>query len=134
MHLIGGKNVADYPIEYYQFFIYFNEGDYYTCHDLLEEMWLTDRGNWFLKGLLQMSVAIYHYEYGNVKGARMMMQVAHDYLQDYRPKYWNLSLEPVIEFIEKSLSILPNDIDRVPFEDVQQLPKLPKLLINLEDD
>jgi uncharacterized protein len=126
--------MAEYPIEYYQFFVHFNEGDYYTCHDLLEEMWLTDRGNWFLKGLLQMSVAIYHYEYGNVKGARAMMQVAHDYLQDYRPKHWSLHLEPVIEFIEECLTIFPQDIDRVDFENVSNLPKLPKLLINLEDD
>lgn len=126
--------MADYPIEYYQFFVHFNEGDYYTCHDLLEEMWLVDKGNWFLKGLLQMSVAIYHYEYGNVKGARMMMEVARDYLQDYRPKYWHLQLEPVIEFIETCIQTFPLDMDRVPYEEVPQLPKLPKLLINLEDD
>jgi uncharacterized protein len=126
--------MAEYPIEYYQFFIHFNEGDYYTCHDLLEEMWLTDRGNLFLKGLLQLSVAIYHYEYGNVKGARLMMKVAHEYLQAYRPKYWSLYLDPVIHFIEECLQIFPRDIDRVPYEEVPQLPKLSKLLINLEDD
>ena len=128
------KKVAEYPLEYYQFFIHFNEGDYYTCHDLLEEMWLIDKGNWFLKGLLQMSVAIYHYEYGNVKGARLMMNVARDYLQDYRPKYWGLQLEPVIEFIEKCVAILPKEIDRVPYEEVSFLPQLPKIFINIEDD
>jgi uncharacterized protein len=126
--------LKDYPLEYYQFFVHFNEGDYYTCHDLLEEMWLTDKGNWFLKGLLQMSVAIYHYEYGNVKGARLMMKAAHTYLQDYRPKYWDLDLEKVYPFIEKCLSILPQHINRVPYEEVSQLPKLPKLFINIEDD
>jgi predicted metal-dependent hydrolase len=126
--------MADYPLEYYQFFVYFNEGDYYTCHDLLEEMWLTDKGNWFLKGLLQMSVAIYHYEYGNVKGARLMMKAAHDYLQDYRPKYWSLDLEQTYVFIEKCLQLFPQEIDRVPYEEVSLLPQLPKLFINLEDD
>lgn len=126
--------MADYPIEYYQFFIHFNEGDYYTCHDLLEEMWMTDKGNWFFKGLLQMSVAIYHYEYGNVKGARLMMNAAYEYLQDYRPKYWHLQLEPIVAYIEKALAIFPKDIDRVPFEEVPQLPKLPKLLINIDED
>jgi uncharacterized protein len=126
--------MKDYPMEYYHFFVYFNEGDYYTCHDLLEEIWLTDKGNWFIKGLLQMSVAIYHYEYGNIKGARMMMKVAHDYLYGYRPMYWSLYLEPIVIFIEKCMEIFPQEIDRVPFEEVQLLPKLPKLLINLEDD
>ncbi|WP_442595914.1 DUF309 domain-containing protein [Neobacillus sp. D3-1R] len=125
--------MAEYPIEYYEFFVHFNEGDYYTCHDLLEEMWLTDRGNLFLKGLLQMSVSNYHYEYGNVKGARAMMEVAHNYLQHYRPHHWGLSLEPVMAFIEECLKIFPKDMDRVPYEEVPFLPKLPRLFMNLDD-
>lgn len=124
----------EYPIEYYEFFVSFNEGDYYTCHDLLEEMWMTDKDNLFLKGLLQMSVAIYHYEYGNVKGARIMMKTAYDYLQTYRPKFWGLDLERVYPFIETCLVIFPDEIARVPFEQVKDLPKLPQLLLYLEDD
>lgn len=126
--------MEDYPIEYYHFFIHFNEGDYYTCHDLLEEMWMTDKRNYFFKGLLQMSVAIYHYEYGNVKGARLMMKAAHEYLQDYRPKYWGLDLEKVYIFIEECLSIIPQHIDRVEYEKVHELPVLPQLLLYLEED
>lgn len=124
----------DYPMEYYQFFIYFNEGDYYTCHDLLEEMWLTEKSNLFLKGLLQMSVAIYHYEYGNVKGARLMMNAGHLYLQKYRPFHWGLDLEEINSFIERCLSIIPQHIDRVPFEEVESLPKLPTLILFMQDD
>ncbi|NRD76388.1 DUF309 domain-containing protein [Bacillus sp. BRMEA1] len=124
----------DYPLEYFEFFVSFNEGDYYTCHDLLEEMWMTDKSNLFLKGLLQMSVAIYHYEYGNVKGARVMMETAYRYLQEYRPKYWGLDLEKVYPFIEKSLETFPKDIDRVPYEAANELPKLPKIWLYLEND
>ncbi|WP_066065909.1 DUF309 domain-containing protein [Neobacillus soli] len=124
----------DYPIEYYEFFVSFNEGDYYTCHDLLEEMWMTDKDNLFLKGLLQMSVAIYHYSYGNVKGARLMMQTSHDYLKGYRPKFWGLDLEKVYPFIEQSLSVFPKDIDKVPYDKVSGLPELPHLLLYLEDN
>ncbi len=123
-----------YPEEYYQFFITFNEGDYYTCHDLLEDIWMSDKQNYFLKGLLQMSVAIYHYEYGNVKGARAMMEAAGLYLESYRPKHWGLNLEMVIEFIGNSLSIIPQHIDKVSFEKVDSLPKLPKLYLYLKDN
>ncbi len=123
----------DYPLEYYEFFVKFNEGDYYTCHDLLEEMWMTDKGNLFLKGLLQMSVAIYHYGYGNVKGARAMMQTAHEYLQSYRPKHWGLDLEKVYLFMEQALSTFPIDIDRISYEEINKLPKLPSLYLYLED-
>lgn len=127
------RDLTGYPEEYYEFFIKFNEGDYYTCHDLLEDMWMTDKGNLFLKGLLQMSVAIYHYSYGNVKGARLMMQAAHDYLQTYRPIHWGLDLEKIYPFIEKCLETFPDGLDRVPYEDVGALPELPVLYLYLED-
>ncbi|WP_078555635.1 DUF309 domain-containing protein [Bacillus alkalicellulosilyticus] len=122
-----------YPLEYYQFFVKFNEGDYYTCHDLLEEVWMTDKSNLFLKGLLQMSVAIYHYEYGNIKGARMMMNAAHHYLQPYRPHYWGVNVNEVNDFIETCLSIIPHDLERIPFEDVNNLPQFPSFPLYLEE-
>lgn len=123
-----------YPLEYYEFFISFNEGDYYTCHDLLEEIWLDDRSNLFIKGLLQMSVAIYHYEYGNIKGARTMMATAKRYLESYRPFYWGVDLENVHHFIKRCLFIIPQHLDRIPFEEVKTAPALPELVLFLEDD
>ncbi|MFX3622865.1 MAG: DUF309 domain-containing protein [Ectobacillus sp.] len=123
----------DYPQEYYEFFVKFNEGDYYTCHDLLEEMWLIERDNYFLKGLLQMTVALYHYSYGNVKGARLMMGAAHRYLQPYRPLHWSLNLEKVYPFIEECLGVMPKDIDRVPYEESKNLPDLPVFFLYIED-
>ncbi|MFC0270945.1 DUF309 domain-containing protein [Metabacillus herbersteinensis] len=123
-----------YPMEYYQFFIHFNEGDYYTCHDLLEEIWMTDKANHFLKGLLQLSVSIYHYEYGNIKGAKLMMNAGHRYIQNYRPHYWGLNLEKVNGFMEECLTIIPHHLDSVPYELVANLPKLPTLLLYLEEN
>ncbi|WP_216830928.1 DUF309 domain-containing protein [Alkalihalobacterium elongatum] len=122
-----------YPMEYYEFFVKFNEGDYYTCHDLLEEIWMTDKSNYFLKGMLQMTVAIYHYEYGNVKGARLMMSAGLHYIQPYRPFYWGVDLEEIDHFIKMCLSIIPQDIERVPFEQVNELPKLPQLALYLQE-
>ncbi|MBH0157997.1 DUF309 domain-containing protein [Fictibacillus sp. 5RED26] len=122
-----------FPQEYYEFFIVFNDGDYYTGHDLLEAIWLTDRSNLFIKGLLQMTVALYHYEYGNLKGARQMMRVAKEYLSSYKPSYWQLDVERVLMFIEHCLGVIPSFPDRVRFEEVAQLPVLPKLYINLEE-
>ncbi|MFY4775497.1 DUF309 domain-containing protein [Metabacillus sp. RGM 3146] len=124
----------DYPEEYYQFFVHFNEGDYYTCHDLLEEIWMTDKSNLFLKGLLQMSVAIYHYEYGNVSGARLMMNAGKKYIQRYRPAFWGVDLERVHSFIENCLSIIPHDIEQLPYDCVNELPQLPSFYLNLEEN
>ncbi|MBY6036693.1 DUF309 domain-containing protein [Fictibacillus nanhaiensis] len=123
----------DFPQEYYEFFVVFNNGDYYTGHDLLEAIWLTDRSNLFIKGLLQMTVALYHYEYGNVKGAREMMKVAKHYLTPYKPFYWQLNVTPVLSFIESCIGVFPLHIDRVTFKEVHLLPSLPKLYIYLQE-
>jgi uncharacterized protein len=124
--------VEIYPQEYYEFFVVYNDGDYYTGHDLLEAIWLTDRSNLFIKGLLQMTVALYHYEYGNVKGAREMLKAAKYYLTPYKPQYWNLDLLPVLRFIDRCQSLIPVHIDKVPFAESPALPLLPKLYLNLE--
>lgn len=124
----------NYPSEYYHFFIKFNEGDYYTCHDLLEAIWMTDKENLFLKGLLQMTVALYHYEYGNIKGARAMMLAGHQYIQKYRPFYWGVDLEKVNEFIEQCIFIIPQQLDKVPYKDIGLLPQLPSLILYLEEE
>ena len=123
-----------YPMEYYQFFIHFNEGDYYTCHDLLEEMWMEEKGNTFLKGLLQMCVALYHYSYGNIKGTRLMMAAAEDYLNPYSPSHWGLDVARVLAYIETCSSMIPDSIDKVSYEELSFMPKLPVLFLYLEED
>lgn len=120
-------------MEYYQFFISFNERDYYTCHDLLEEIWLSDKQNLFIKGLLQMSVALYHYSYGNIRGTKLMLKAAKHYLHPYRPYYWSLNVEVIFQFIENCLFIIPNELDRVSYDQLNHLPALPSLYLNLEE-
>ncbi|TCS83132.1 DUF309 domain-containing protein [Tepidibacillus fermentans] len=121
-----------YPEEYYLFFEKFNEGEYYECHDLLEEIWLTDRQNKFLQGLLQVAVAVYHFENGNIYGSRALFQSAYQYLQPYRPEYWDLDLEPVINFIEKALAVLPQE-RRISIDEVTKID-FPKIQLHLKQE
>jgi predicted metal-dependent hydrolase len=125
-----------YPEQYRQFFHKFHAGQYYECHDLLEEIWLEDRSDKFLQGLLQLAVGLYHYECGNVKGARWMFGNARKYLTRYLPVHGNLELAPVIAYIDDCLRRLP-DAERIPYEEAKRHP-LPRftfvLLENEEDD
>lgn len=121
-----------YPDEYYEFFKKFNEGEYYECHDLLEEIWMTDKRNKFLQGMLQVAVAIYHFQNGNIYGSRALFQSAYQYLQPYRPKYWDLDLEPVITYIEKGLSVLPEE-NRISIDEVKKID-FPLIKLYLDDE
>jgi predicted metal-dependent hydrolase len=53
----------------------FNAGDWYGCHDSLEELWHETSGNMrpLLQGILQIAVAELHHERGNCRGATILM-------------------------------------------------------------
>lgn len=53
----------------------FNGGDWYACHDGLEELWHETQGPMrpVLQGLLQIAVAHLHLERGNRHGATVLM-------------------------------------------------------------
>lgn len=110
-----------YPPEYYAFFSKFRAGEYYECHDDLEAIWLQDRNNRFLQGLLQLAVGMYHLECGNIKGARKLFTSARDYLQKYAPRYWDLNLLPVLSTLEQYLQLLP-PVDTIPYEQIKGIP------------
>lgn len=120
-----------YPLNYYKFIEEFNKGEYYECHDLLEDIWMVDKKNTFLKGLLQFAVAIYHFENGNISGSRKLFNTSYKYLQDYRPKHWDLNLIPIISFIESALKVLPNE-NRIPYEQTK-LINFPTITLKLEE-
>lgn len=54
----------------------FNRGDWYACHETLEELWVGETGELraFYQGMLQIAVALYHWKNGNFKGALHLLQ------------------------------------------------------------
>ena len=96
-----------YPGQYLQFIDKFNEGEYYECHDLLEDIWMEDKSDKFLQGLLKLSVGLYHQEYGNIKGARWMFGNARKYLTRYEPVHWGLDVSSILQYIEACEKSLP---------------------------
>ncbi|MCP9809113.1 DUF309 domain-containing protein [Cyanobium sp. HWJ4-Hawea] len=53
----------------------FNQGEWYACHDCLEELWHETAGPMrpVLHGVLQMAVAELHLETGNLRGATLLL-------------------------------------------------------------
>ena len=63
----------------------FNQQEFFTCHDVLEEIWSETMSNEreFLQGLIHAAVALSHFGDGNLGGARRMHDSAIRYLTPY---------------------------------------------------
>jgi predicted metal-dependent hydrolase len=65
----------------------FNAGEFFACHDALEEIWAETLGSQreLYQGLIHAAVALFHFEEGNLGGARKMYGSAARYLAPYTP-------------------------------------------------
>jgi len=73
----------------------FNEEEFFECHEVLEELWtnIHDDSRKFYQGLIQASVALFHFGNGNLGGARKVYLSSRKYLLAYGPEYQGLNLE-----------------------------------------
>lgn len=87
-----------YPDRYVEGIRLFNAGEYFQCHDVLEELWTETLGaeRGFYQGLIQAAVALFHFENGNLGGARKMYHSARKYLEPYRPAYRGIDLDKLL--------------------------------------
>jgi uncharacterized protein len=75
----------------------FNAGDWYACHDGLEELWHETQGpvRPVLQGILQIAVAHLHLERGNLHGATVLMGEGLGRLQGSGDGALGLQMEPL---------------------------------------
>ena len=54
----------------------FNRGEYYACHETLEQVWMPETPPFkeFYQGIIQIDVGLYHLEQGNYAGARSLLE------------------------------------------------------------
>jgi len=52
-----------------------NDGNFFMAHEVLEGLWVRRRDD-TLQGLIQLAVALYHIERGNLRGAKTMIERA----------------------------------------------------------
>lgn len=63
----------------------FNEQEFFACHDVFEEFWseLVGPEKKFFQGLIHASVCLFHFEGGNLSGARKMYGSFVLYVSDF---------------------------------------------------
>ena len=67
----------------------FNDGEFFECHEVLEEAWTPERGprRLFLQALIHVAVGWYHCQRGNPVGAGRQLRKALRKLGAYLPEY-----------------------------------------------
>jgi predicted metal-dependent hydrolase len=72
----------------------FNDGYYFECHDVLEELWSGVRGpaRDFFQGLIQVAVGYYHLGNANREGATSMFSRALKRFERYPDGYFGFAL------------------------------------------
>ncbi|MGD1096234.1 MAG: DUF309 domain-containing protein [Bryobacteraceae bacterium] len=67
----------------------FNDGNFFECHEVLEEIWTGERGprRLFLQAVIHIAVGLYHCQRGNPTGARGQLGKALRKLVPYLPSY-----------------------------------------------
>lgn len=67
----------------------FNAGEFYECHEVLEDVWRPSSGEerLFLQAVIHVAVGLYHHEQGNPIGAELQLRKALSKLAGYLPVY-----------------------------------------------
>lgn len=90
--------------------VLFNQREFFTCHDVLEELWSetlgTDRA--FYQGLIHAAVSLHHFQEGNLTGARKMHDSAVRYLQEYGDRHRELDLNRFRKDFDRCFASLLN--------------------------
>jgi len=86
----------------------FNGGEWYSCHDLLEDLWHQNQGpdRLALQGLLQIAVAHLHLERGNLRGATVLLGEGLGRLKPYGSTALGLELGPLLGAVSQRLQAL----------------------------
>ncbi|MGK7889585.1 MAG: DUF309 domain-containing protein [Leptolyngbyaceae cyanobacterium] len=87
------------PAEFWVGVEQFNQGEFYACHDTLEEIWMEamEPHRTFYQGILQIAVGLYHLGNHNWQGCVTLLGEGTRRLQPYQPDYGAIAVTPFLE-------------------------------------
>lgn len=126
----------EFPSEYVEGVRLFNEREFFACHDVLEELWTDTLGpeRSFYQGLIHAAVSLFHFEEGNLGGARKMYDSTRRYLEPYLPHYMGLDLERFLRDYRTCFQPLLDAGASYPGDVILDPDSLPQLLWKGERD
>ena len=132
--LIGQFQGRELDAHYLGYFECFNRRLYFEAHDVLEELWLTQRSgpNYaFYKGLIQLAGAFVHLQKNRLRPAAALFKLADANLEKYPALHERLETEKVRDLIDEWLRRLElGNFERNPLFAGSE----PVLMLKLEDE
>jgi predicted metal-dependent hydrolase len=108
-NLIQSFQGRDYDARYLGFFDCFNRQLFYEAHEVLEDLWLTDKqgaNGDFYKGLIQLAGAFVHLQKDRLRPAAALLRLARTNFTKQPARHEGLNLTEVIRLIEHWLHTL----------------------------
>ena len=101
----------------------FNKGEFYECHDLLEDIWYEVRGDSrdFYQGIIHLAVGLHHLTVkNNIKGAILQLEKGIKKLTPYKPEFEGVEIGSLI----KKFNLLLSGIKENKNYKIKSLPKI----------
>jgi uncharacterized protein len=83
----------------------FNRGEFFECHEYLEEAWMQESGRvrYLYQGILQVGVGFYHLQNGNWRGATGLLRNGTVRLKEFEPSTLGLNVAKLVRESERCL-------------------------------
>jgi predicted metal-dependent hydrolase len=119
----------DYPEQYREGLRLFNEEEFFECHDILEELWSETTGEEkkFIQGLIQASIALFHFGNENFGGAKKLYISARKNLDPYGEQFMGILLANFLQDFQKCFQELLDNTEVYPTTVTLQDELVPKI-------
>ncbi len=120
-------NNTAYPLQYLQGIEYFNQGAYFEAHEIWEEIWMESSGiqKIFYQALIQLSVALYHLEAQNLKGALSLYPKTMEKLSQLPDLFTGLNIreleKTINNFFKSYITFKPCDTYQIPYDNIPKI-------------
>lgn len=105
----------------------FNRGEFFECHEYLEDAWMEEPGRvrFLYQGILQVGVGFYHQQNGNWRGATGVLRGGIERLREFEPETLGLDVAGLVHESERCLEELERlGRDRVREFDTALIPRV----------
>src|ERR687884_1779183 len=105
----------------------FNKGEFYECHEYLEEAWMQEpkRVRFLYQGILQVGVGFYHLQNGNWRGATGLLRNGTTRLKEFEPATLGVDVAKLVRESELCLQELETlGRNRIHEFDKSSIPKV----------